>query len=98
MEDKIEINPWTTYSDWVKKHKVTMLAIVLIMAAVLIDIATVGKQKADLVRECNEHWRTMLESRYPEAAEEGGWMYVDLDEKSYAEQMYEDRYGNETFD
>lgn len=98
MEEKIEINAWKAYSDWFRKNWFTMLAIVIIMAMVLVDTATVTKQKMRLVNDCNKHWRNMLESRYPEAVEEGGWMYVDLDEKSYAEAVYEDMYGNETFD
>ena len=70
MSDEIEIKPKeaiSNYNNWVKKNLFTVIGIIIILSLVLYDVATVQKDKKDIVKDCNEYWRSELEYRCPNA-------------------------------
>ena len=53
------------FNDWIKKNMFTVIGIFIIISFVLYDMATVQKDKQDIVNKCNEYWFNQVQRVCP---------------------------------
>jgi len=61
------------YNDWVKKNWLTVIGIIIILAVVWYDVATVQAKIKENVDKCNEYWQGEVERVCPALLGTMGW-------------------------
>jgi len=62
---------YQTLNDWVRKNWFTVVGIIIISIAVLVDINTVQQQRMKVGKECNDYWFQQVKAYCPAILQNG---------------------------
>ena len=87
-EDKPDSDMFMKILSKISEKWLIFLSIIIILALVWYDVATIQTQKVEIMDKCNEHWRGAVKKVCPLVLNNSPGIWMDLDE-DFLEENYE---------